>query len=201
MDKLLQALNNRFSMKDLGPPRYFLGIEIESYNNGLFLHQHAYASDILHQAGMTECNPMPTPLPQHLEDLNSEPFEEPTYFRSLAGKLQYLTITRPDIQYAVNFICQRMHAPTNSDFGLLKRILRYVKGTINMGLPIRKHNNPVLSGFCDSDYAGCKDTRRSTTGFCILLGSTLISCSRNHLDFLSSPRSWNLSTSTYTSVL
>ncbi|AAD43604.1 T3P18.3 [Arabidopsis thaliana] len=177
MDKLLQALNNRFSMKDLGPPRYFLGIEIESYNNGLFLHQHAYASDILHQAGMTECNPMPTPLPQHLEDLNSEPFEEPTYFRSLAGKLQYLTITRPDIQYAVNFICQRMHAPTNSDFGLLKRILRYVKGTINMGLPIRKHHNPVLSGFCDSDYAGCKDTRRSTTGFCILLGSTLISWS------------------------
>ncbi|CAL9227254.1 unnamed protein product [Arabidopsis halleri] len=165
LDKLLTALNTRFSMKDLGKPHYFLGIEIESTSDGLFLHQTAYASDILHQAGMTNCNPMPTPLPQHLENLNSEPFSEPTYFRSLAGKLQYLTITRPDIQYAVNFICQRMHAPTTSDFGLLKRILRYVKGTLHLGLPIKRNSSLLLSAFCDSDYAGCKDTRRSTTGF------------------------------------
>lgn len=105
LQDLLQSLNNRFSMKDLGLPRYFLGIEIEYPSNGLFLHQSAYASDNLHQAGMSNCNPMATPLPQHLDNLNSVPFPEPTYFRSLAGKLQYLTITRPDIQYAVNFVC------------------------------------------------------------------------------------------------
>lgn len=92
-------------MKDLGPPRYFPGVEIESHANGMFLHQKAYVSDILHQAAMSNCNPMPTPLPQQLDHLNSEPFPESTYFRSLAGKLQYLTITRPDIQYAVNFVC------------------------------------------------------------------------------------------------
>ncbi|KAL9308946.1 putative FBD domain-containing protein [Arabidopsis thaliana] len=126
---------------------------------------------------MSDCNPMPTPLPQQLTNLNSEPFEEPTYFRSLPGKLQYLTITRPDIQYAVNFICQRMHLPTVSDFGLLKRILRYIKGTLGMGLPIKRNSELVVSGYSDSDWAGCKSTRRSTTGFCILLGSNLISWS------------------------
>ncbi|AAD21687.1 Strong similarity to gi/3600044 T12H20.12 protease homolog from Arabidopsis thaliana BAC gb/AF080119 and is a member of the reverse transcriptase family PF/00078 [Arabidopsis thaliana] len=177
LEDLLQALKNRFSMKDLGPPRYFLGIQIEDYANGLFLHQTAYATDILQQAGMSDCNPMPTPLPQQLDNLNSELFAEPTYFRSLAGKLQYLTITRPDIQFAVNFICQRMHSPTTSDFGLLKRILRYIKGTIGMGLPIKRNSTLTLSAYSDSDHAGCKNTRRSTTGFCILLGSNLISWS------------------------
>ncbi|XP_019099719.1 PREDICTED: uncharacterized protein LOC109132531 [Camelina sativa] len=177
MSQSLEALNSRFSMKDLGPPSYFLGIEFESYKNGLFLHQTAYASDILFQAGMLECNPMPTPLSQHLDKMDNTPFVEPTYFQSLAGKLQYLTITRPDLQYAVNFICQRMHKPTNSDFTLLKRILRYIKGTLNYGLPIQQHKNLALSAFYDSDYAGCKDTRCSTTGFCILLGSTLVSWS------------------------
>ncbi|KAG7656784.1 Retrotransposon Copia-like N-terminal [Arabidopsis suecica] len=154
LEDLLKALNNRFSMKDL-----------------------AYASEILHQAGMSDCNPMPTPLPQQLTNINSEPFEEQTYFRSLPGKLQYLFITRPDIQYAVNFICQRMHFPTVSDFGLLKRILRYIKGTLGMGLPIKRNSELAVSGYSDSDWAGCKSTRRSTTGFCILLGSNLISWS------------------------
>ena len=177
LTELLQALHKRFAMKDLGPPRYFLGIEIEFYSGGLFLHQQAYAKDILHQAAMSNCNPMPTPLPLQLDNLNSEPFTEPTYFRSLAGKLQYLTITRPDIQFAVNFICQRMHSPTISDFGLLKRILRYIKGTITMGFHIRKDSNLLLSGYCDSDWAGCKETRRSTTGFCTILGKNLISWS------------------------
>lgn len=177
LQALLHSLNSRFSMKDLGIPRYFLGIEIESDTNSLFLHQSAYASDILQQAGMVDCNPMPTPLPQQIDNLNSDLFPEPTYFRSLAGKLQYLTITRLDIQYAVNFICQRMHAPTVVDFGLLKRVLRYIKGTIHMGLSIKKNENLSLVAYSDSDYAGCKETRRSTTGFCTLLGSNLISWS------------------------
>ena len=177
VDQLLKSLNSRFSMKDLGPPKYFLGVEIEAHSGGLFLHQTAYAKDILHQAAMSNCNSMPTPLPQQIDNLNSDLFSEPTYFRSLAGKLQYLTITRPDIQYAVNFVCQRMHAPTVSDFGLLKRILRYLKGTINMGLHIRKDQNLALSAYSDSDWAGCKETRRSTTGFCSLLGPNLISWS------------------------
>lgn len=82
VNELLKALNDRFFMKDLGKLKYFLGIQIEENGSGLFLHQEAYASDILHQASMSDCNPtMPTPLPQHLEDFNPEPFPKPTYFR------------------------------------------------------------------------------------------------------------------------
>lgn len=140
----------------MGKPKYFLGIHIEQREGGLFLHQEAYASDILHQAGISDCNAMPTPLPQHLEELESEPFEEPTYFRSLAGKLQYLTLTRPDIQFYVNYICQRMHTLTVSDFELLKRILQYIKETLHMGIERNNDHVLTLSAFCDSDWGECK---------------------------------------------
>lgn len=177
LNQLLFALNQRFSMKDLGQPSCFLGIEIQAHDGGMFLHQTSYTKDILQQTAMSECNPVATPLPLRPDYEESPLFAEPTYFRSVAGKLQYLTITRPDIQYAVNFVCQRMHAPTDADFCFLKRILWYIKGTATLGLHIRKDSAMQLSAFCDSDWAGCKETRRSTTGFCTLLGPNLISWS------------------------
>lgn len=177
---LIEALSTKFAMKDLGNLHYFLGIQVEATESGMFLHQNKYAEDILYQAGMAECNPMHTPLPLQLfSDAPSatELFPEPTYFRSLAGKLQYLTLTRPDLQFAVNFVCQRMHAPTVSDFNLLKRILRYLRGTTAYGVNINKNSTLVVSAFSDADWAGCKDTRRSTTGFCTYLGSNAVSWS------------------------
>ncbi|XP_019089081.1 PREDICTED: uncharacterized protein LOC109127930 [Camelina sativa] len=78
-----------------------------------------------------------------------------------------------------------MHEPTVSDFGLLKRILRYIKGTLHMGLYLRKSSNLSLSAYCDSDHAGCKKTRRSTTGFCVLLGPNLISWSARRQETVS----------------
>ncbi|CAA7059938.1 unnamed protein product [Microthlaspi erraticum] len=87
-----------------------------------------------------------------------ELFENPKYFRSLAGKFQYLTLTRPDIQFAVNFICQKMHQPSVSDFNLLKRVLRYIKGTITMGINFARNTDFVLRAYSDSNYAGCPYT-------------------------------------------
>lgn len=78
MQDLLDSLNNPFAMKDLGTPSYFLGIEIESHKDSLFLHQTAYAEDILHQASMSLCNLMHTPLPTRLDELDKTPFSEPT---------------------------------------------------------------------------------------------------------------------------
>lgn len=165
-------------MKDLGPLHYFLGIQVDSTEDGLFLSQGKYAEDILYQAGMSDCNPMPTPLPLQLfTDAKPELFPEPSYFRSLAGKLQYLTLTRPDIQFAVNFVCQRMHEPTQSDFTLLKRLLRYIRGTSSFGIHISKSVLLDVSAFSDSDWVGCKETRRLTTGFCTYLGDNLVSWS------------------------
>lgn len=122
---LMAALGSQFSMKDLGHLHYFLGIQVDTTENCLFLNQKKYTEDILHTEWIYDYNPMPTPLPLHLFPNNATAmklFPQPSYFRSLAGKLQYLTLTRPGIQFAVTFICQRMNQPTQSDFNLLKRI-------------------------------------------------------------------------------
>ncbi|CAL9245491.1 unnamed protein product [Arabidopsis halleri] len=166
-------------MKDMGPIHYFLGVQAHSHAGGLFLNQEKYATYLLITAGMADCAPMPTPLPlQPDKDYGqSKPFSDPTYFRSLAGKLQYLTLTRPDIQFAVNFVCQKMHTPSESDFNLLKRILRYVKGTISMGINFSNTTDSTLRVYSDSDWSVCKDTSRSTRGFCTFLGENIISWS------------------------
>ena len=136
VQSLLDALKKQFRMKDMGSLSYFIGIQAHFTPTGLFLNQEKYASDVLVAAGMLDCAPMPTPLPLQLAGVphQDEVFSNPTYFISLAGKLQYLTLTRSDIQFSVNLVCQKMHEPTVSDFNLLKRILRYLKGTIQMGL-------------------------------------------------------------------
>ena len=177
--KLMVTLQSTFRMKDMGSVHYFLGIEVRAHDEGLFLCQEKYTKDLLEIAGMAGCDPMPTPLPLQLDRVvgHDELFLEPTYFRSLAGKLQYLTLTRPDIQFAVNYVCQKMHAPTKADFTNLKRILRYLKGTSSLGLNINAETGFLLYGFSDSDWAGCRETRRSTGGMCTFLGSNIISWS------------------------
>lgn len=171
---LLTELNKHFRMKDLDKLHYFLGIRATFHEYGLFLCQQKYAEDLLAVLGMSECSLMPTPLPLQLEKVPGQdaPFFNPTYFRSLAGKLQYLTLTRPDIQFAVNFVCQKMHAPTNSDYNSLKRIIKYVKGTMDYGISFSKNTTFTLASFSDSDWAGCKETRRSTSSFAHSSGTT-----------------------------
>lgn len=135
LTKLLTELNFKFMMKDLGKLHYFLGIQVQSHDKGMFLSQEQYAIDLLKVAGMENCSHVNTPLPLQLNNVPNQdiPFSDPHYFRSLAGKLQYLTLTRPDIQFAVNYVCQQMHSPSVADFTNLKRILRYVKGRFGWG--------------------------------------------------------------------
>ncbi|KAL9857509.1 putative RNA-directed DNA polymerase [Arabidopsis thaliana] len=174
---LLNELNKRFRMKDMGQLHYFLGIQAQFHSGGLFLSQQKYAEDLLVVAGMLDCAPMPTPLPLQLNKVShqEEKFENPTYFRSLAGKLQYLTLTRPDIQFAVNYVRQKMHMPTVADFNLLKRIIRYIKRTVTMGISFNKDTDCTLRAYSDSDYGGCETTSRSTGGFYTFLGNNIIS--------------------------
>ena len=143
----------------------------------MFLSQEQYVVDLLTVAGMENNSSVNTPLPLQLNNVPDQdtPFSDPYYFRSLVGKLQYLTLTRPDIQFAVNYVCQNMHAHTVSDFTNLKRILRYVKGTMSMGLSFLNVTDCTLRAY--SDWAGCSSTRRSTGGFCTFLGQNLISWS------------------------
>ena len=105
------------------------------------------------------------------------PIDDVTSYRSIAGTLQYLMITRPDIAYAVQQVCLHMHAPRDVHLTMLKHTLRYVKGTINLGVQLRAITTPTITAYSDVDWAGCPDTRRSTSGFCVFLGSSLISWS------------------------
>lgn len=173
------ALSSEFSMTDLGPLHHFLGITVHRTGSGMFLSQQQYTLDILARANMSNCHPISTPVDTRSKPSanDGKPFPDASLYRSLAGALQYLTLTRPDIAYAVHQICLFMHAPTTTHYQLVKRILRYLKGTSHYGLQFFRSSSMDLLAYSDADWAGCPDTRKSTSGFCVFLGSNLISWS------------------------
>jgi hypothetical protein len=128
---------------------------------------------------MTNCKPAATPVntKSKLSASNGKPFDNPTFYRSIAGALQYLTLTRPELAYAVQQACLHMHAHCDVHWALIKRILRYVRGTTRHGMHLRGSSFHDLVAYTDADWAGCPDTRRSTSGFCVFIGDSLVSWS------------------------
>ena len=160
---VITQLSTLFPIKDLGALHYFLGIEVQRSSTGIFLSQTKYILDLLTKAKMDGAKPCSTPLSTSKLDHDSPPLENVTEYRSLVGALQYLTWTRPDLSFAVNLVCQFMHTPRVSHFQAVKRILRYLKGTIDLGLWFTKSSSPpYLTAFSDADWAGCSLDRRST---------------------------------------
>lgn len=123
-DKFVTELHDRFSLKDLGRLNYFLGIQVTYSANGVFLSQQKYIRDLLCRASMDKVNSSPTPMVStcHLSSHEGNPIEDEHLFRSIVGALQYVVITRPDIAFAVNRVCQFMHKPLDSHFKAVKRI-------------------------------------------------------------------------------
>ncbi|GJT04509.1 retrovirus-related pol polyprotein from transposon RE1 [Tanacetum coccineum] len=143
----ISHLNKEFSITNLGRLNYFLGLE-----------------------------PVAVPLStSEYFTTKGTPFADPTLYRSLVGALQYLTITRPGLSYAVNQVSQFLHAPIKDHFLAVKRILRYVKGTLSYGLSFHHAYSPTILGYSDDDWARCIETRRSTYGYSIFLGGNLVS--------------------------
>ncbi|XP_031116697.1 uncharacterized protein LOC116020360 [Ipomoea triloba] len=133
-------------------------------------------NDILKHAAMSDCKPLTTPISlTKSPTLQADPYDDPTKYKSLAGALQYLTVTRLDLSFAINLLCQHMHVPTVRHWEQLKQVLRYVKSTLLYGLCIRTSSSRELHAFLDSDWAGCLEDRKSTSGFAVFLGSNLVS--------------------------
>ncbi|KAI0498746.1 hypothetical protein KFK09_019638 [Dendrobium nobile] len=156
----------------------YVGIQITYTATGAFLHQSHYARDILTAAGLQDSKPASTPIsPSGTRTAPLlKPYDNPTQFRQLAGSLHYLTVTRPDLSFAVNTICQSMHNPTIYDYTRLKRLLRYINGTQHLGLPITR-GSLELTTYCDADWASDATDRKSITGFCTFLGNNILSWS------------------------
>ncbi|XP_022032461.1 uncharacterized mitochondrial protein AtMg00810-like [Helianthus annuus] len=184
---LMSRLSNEFAMKDLGPLSHFLGIHVQRQGNRMFLSQQVYTKEIIDRAGMSSCKPVATPVDTKpkLGSNAGVDFDDPTLYRSLAGALQYLTFTRPDICYAVQQVCMYMHAPKVDHWNALKRIIRYLQGTSSHGLTIGTSADFSLRAYTDADWAGCPDTRRSTSGYCVYLGSNIISWSSKRQSVIS----------------
>jgi histone deacetylase 1/2 len=177
-DRLVSNLSGDFAVKDLGALHYFLGLEVARSSAGLTLTQQKYSMDLLRRAGMLQCKHALTPMSasDRLSAFDGDPLspDDATEYRSLVGGLQYLTITRPDISFAVNRVCQYLHAPRTPHWSAVKRILRYIRLTASYGLLLQPAQSCCLSAFSDADWAGNPDDRRSTGGYAVFFGSNLI---------------------------
>ncbi|CAM8989726.1 unnamed protein product [Rhodiola kirilowii] len=178
IDEFVQHLNRDFSLKDMGQLHYFLGLEVSCSGSSIQLSQEKYICDILERSSMSGARPISSPAdPGSRLIASGTPLADPTLYRSVVGALQYVTITRPEISYAVNRVCQFMHNPTESHWCAVKRILRYLKGTISSGLTLQKARDSRLVAFSDAGWASDPDDCRSQHGFAIYFGGNLISWS------------------------
>ncbi|GKV50857.1 hypothetical protein SLEP1_g57540 [Rubroshorea leprosula] len=175
----ISELARELAITDLGHLHYFLGIEVHTNKSGLSLCQSKYAHELLQKAQMVGCKPISTPMAikSRSSSLAVGALQNPTFYRSIIGGLQYLTFTRLDLSFAVNHVSQFMHTPTLEHFQLVKRILRYLGCTLDYGMHISNQSTLELYAFSDADWVGCPLTRWSTTGFCTFLGSNCISWS------------------------
>jgi hypothetical protein len=174
---LQHFLSQNFEMKNLGQLNYFLGLKVTSGSDGYYLSQVKYASDLLSKAGLTDSKTCISPLEHNTRLLatDGESLPDATLYRQLVSSLIYLTVTRPDISYTIHLVSQFMSAPRSTHYAVVLRILRYVNGTLFHGLHFSSCSSLELRSYFDADWAGDPTDRRSTTGYCFLLGTSRIS--------------------------
>lgn len=171
-------MKKKFNMSDLGLLSYYLGIEVKQDPSGITLCQSSYAAKIIDMAGMSNCNSSDTPMECRLKlsKKNEGELLNPTEYRSIIGSLRYIINTRPDLAFAVGVVSRYMEAPGRDHWLAVKRILRYLKGTLGYGCKYEKgaELKPMLLGYSDSDFAGDMEDRKSTTGVGYFLNGSLV---------------------------
>nr|GFA06587.1 uncharacterized mitochondrial protein AtMg00810-like [Tanacetum cinerariifolium] len=173
-------------MSMMGEMAFFLGLQVNQSPCGIFINQSKYVLEILNKYGMESYDPVGTPMEikNKLDlDQNETPVDA-TKYRSMIGAVMYFTSSRPDIVHTT-CLCARYQAkPTEKHPKEVKRIFRYLRGTVNTGLWYTKDSGFELTGFSDADYAGCKDTFKSTSGGAQFLGEKLVSWSSKKQDYM-----------------
>eukprot|EP01018_Ginkgo_biloba_P036228 Gb_41260 [translate_table: standard] len=176
---LKKDLQMNFEMTDLGLLHYFLGIEVWQTPGRVFISQAKYIWEVLRRFRTEDCKPTCTPMKTSTKlSVQDEGVRiDGTLYRQLVGSLIYSTTTTPDIAFAVGIISRFMAKPKQSQWLAAKRILRYLRGTLQYGLEFVQNDDFKLQGHTDSNWAGCANTRRSTFGYSFSLGSTAVTWS------------------------
>ncbi|GJX89741.1 putative ribonuclease H-like domain-containing protein [Tanacetum coccineum] len=172
-----KMMHKKFQISSMGELTFFLGLQVKQKEDGIFLCQVKYVTEILKKFGFSDVKIASTPMKTHkplLKDADGEDVDEHLY-RSMIGSLMYLTSSRPDIMFAVCACARFQVNPKISHLHAVKRIFRYLKGQPKLGLWYPKDSPFDLVAFTDSDYAGASLDRKSTTGGCQFLGCRLIS--------------------------
>ncbi|WVZ93433.1 hypothetical protein U9M48_039411 [Paspalum notatum var. saurae] len=174
-----EQMSREFEMSLIGELQFFLGLQIKQGPEGTFIHQANNTRDILKKFEMGDSKTMTTPMSTNTAfdaDEDGEAVDQKE-FRGIIGSLLYLTVTKPDIQFAVRLCARYQASPRTSHRQAVKRIFRYLKFTPELGLWYSSGSSLSLRGFSDADHADCRIDRKSTSGTCQLLGTSLVSWS------------------------
>ncbi|KAI5322684.1 hypothetical protein L3X38_031756 [Prunus dulcis] len=173
LEDFKKDMKEKYEMTDLGLLHHFLGMGVIQTPTSIFIHQKKYATTLLSRFGLNECKPVSIPLvtSEKLSKDDGSGLASEEHYRRIVGSLLYLTATRPDIMFAASLLARFMHCPTSKHLGTAKRVLRYVKGTLDYGLEYVKGKGAFLIGYCDSDWSGSVDDSKSTSGYAFLFGS------------------------------
>ncbi|KAF5468319.1 hypothetical protein F2P56_012478 [Juglans regia] len=174
---LKSLLHSKFKIKDLGKLRYFLGTEIARSSKGIYLCQRKYTLDILADSGNLGSNIAKVPMEQNLKLTQSTgiPLSDSSVYRRMIGRLLYLTISRPDISFSIQTLSQFLATPTDVHLLAAQKVLRYLKVAPGQGLFLPNSSSFQLEAYCNSNWVSCPNTKRSINGYCVFLGSSLIS--------------------------
>ena len=179
MRKVKQAIANKFTVKDMGELNYILGVTVDQNVEGIWIGQPAYTKKVLEKFQMDEAKPVSTPVDTSVKltktDEDSEAVDQGSY-QSAVGSLLYLsTWTRPDITFAVSNVAKFCSKPSKEHWTAVKRIMRYLKGTVDFGLQYDRKGPAECIGYSDSDWAGDINDRKSTSGYVFQICGTAVS--------------------------
>jgi len=178
-DSFKHFMQRNFAMTDLGKMRYFHGVEVKQYEEGIFISQYKYYTEILERFDMESCNMVCNPIVTGCKLVKNEKARatDACKYKQMVGCLMYLLATRLDLAYSVCLVARYMERPTEMHLSAIKRILRYLKGTASYGILYTKREEVKLTGWSDSDYAGDIDDRKSTSGYVFMIGDSAIAWS------------------------